>query len=274
MKTTTSGCSESKKWAVNWSPLPIFNNQIFTRGSSIYIESVGSPVALPLEDVRFAYQTALSLWAIALQDRKKDLGTEVMKYIDQSTASGGSVNLFTPPQVIRVDCPENALAIVKWYSSRGAVFPEYESDYVAKAQVQGRTILLNANDNRFHADKDYWKTLGPENINLVTVFVHEIGHSFGLPDRFDSEPSVMNPEYVIDRLNQLVSPQEADTFAFAQVLKASIQGSAPGAFNAENCAGLRCKKAHSSRIEDELRPMSGLPETGPRLGSNNVRTRG
>jgi len=238
-KPHSSFCSESKQFAVSWSPAPIFNNQVFTRGASIYIDVIGRLRGLSEEDVRFAYQSALSLWAIALQEAKSSLAPELQKYVDQSTARGGNFALFTPPQVIRMACLDNALSIVKWYAQRKDIFPIQKKDYVAMAQVQGRTVLLNANDNVFGVARND-SALSPTVVSLITVFVHELGHSFGLPDRPHSvEPSVMDPDYVIDNLNKTLSPMAADTKAFADVLKASIEGAAAGIFNAENCAGLR-----------------------------------
>ena len=83
-------------------------------------------------------------------------------------------------------------------------------------------------------------TLSGEQVNLITVFVHELGHSFGLPDRPHSpQPSVMDVEYVADNLDKLIKPTEVDLRAFAAVLKATIAGSKPGVFNISKCAGLQ-----------------------------------
>lgn len=227
-----SYCYETRKFAVNWSAVPVFNNQIFTRGSSIFIDGIGNSGGLSGEDVRFAYQTALSLWAIALQNRKSQLGPDVQKYVDQSTSSSSKFKLFTPPQVILVDCADNALSIVRWYAEK--------SSYVAKAQVQGRTVLLNTTDNAFSVQHDAVNPVPAKEINLVTVFVHELGHSFGLPDgRHSPDASVMDPVYVIDNLNKTLSPTDRDTLALVRVLEASIRGASPGVLTAEGCAGLR-----------------------------------
>jgi len=238
-KLPVSFCADAKQFAVNWSPAAVFNNQVFTTGASIYIDVIGSLRGIAKEDVRFAYQSALSLWAISLQKAKSSLAPELQQYIDNSTARGGNFALFTPPQVIRMNCAANALSIVKWYAERTNIFPVEKKDYVAMAQVQGRTVLLNANDNVFEVARTD-SPLPPKAVSLITVFVHELGHSFGLPDRPHSdEPSVMDPDYVIDNLNKTLPPTEADTRAFAAVLKASIQGAEPGVFSTEECAGLR-----------------------------------
>jgi hypothetical protein len=235
-----SFCYEKRQFAVNWSPLPVSNNQIFTRGSSIYIEKIGQFKGLSDEDVRFAYQTALSLWAIALDQRKSELPPDVQKYIEQSTSVSAKFSLFTPPQVILMDCSDNALSIVRFYAQRGDVFPPQQSDYVAKAQVQGRTVLLNANDNEFSIRRDYVNPLPANQVNLITVFVHELGHSFGLPDRpYSQSTSVMDPVFVVDRLNSTLSPSDQDALALVRVLEASIRGAAPGVLTARDCAGLR-----------------------------------
>jgi hypothetical protein len=238
-----SFCHEPKKIAVNWSPGPVFNNHIFTKGGAIYIDVIGELGGLSPEDILFAYQTALSLWTYALQDRRSSLPLELQKYIDQSTSRSASVSLFTPPQVVRVDCMDNALSVVKWYSQRANVFPLEASDYVAMAQVQGRTVLLNANDNAFVVSREYWKPLAADKVSLLTVFIHELGHSFGLPDKpHSSGASVMDPDYVVRNLNATVSPTAEDAAALVGVLKESIEGSAPGIFNAKGCLGLRRKR--------------------------------
>jgi hypothetical protein len=239
----SSFCFEPAQFAVNWSPDPVFNNQVFTKGASIYVEVVGRLEELSEEDIRFAYQSAISLWAIALQKARASLAPELQKYIDNSTARGGKVTLFTTPQVIRVRCPDNALAVVKWYAERGDVFTLERRDYVAMSQVEGRTVLLNANDNVFGVARDN-KVMTGTIVSLISVFVHELGHSFGMPDRpHSAEISVMDPDYVIDNLNKTVSPTQFDTQAFAALLKASITGAAPGVFNAQGCAGLRRRRS-------------------------------
>jgi hypothetical protein len=239
----SSFCSEPAQFAVNWSVAPVFNNQIFTKGASVYVEVIGKLDGLSEEDVRFAYQSALSLWAIALHDARASLEPELQEYIEKSTARGGKFALFMPPQVIRVQCADNALAVVKWFAERRGVFTPQKKDYVAMAQVQGRTVLLNANDNVFMVARDN-ATLSGSVVSLISVFVHELGHSFGMLDRaHSSEASVMDPDYVIDNLNKTLSPTPVDTRAFANLLKASIGGAAPGVFNAEGCAGLRRRAA-------------------------------
>jgi hypothetical protein len=224
---------------VNWSVNPVFNNQIFTKGASIYIEAIGEISGLSEEDIRFAYQSALSLWAIALQQARASLEPELRQYIEQSTARGGNFALFTPPQVIRMKCADNALAVVKWYAERRDDFTPERKNFVAMAQVQGRTVLLNANDNVFMVSRND-EALPPTVVSLISVFVHELGHSFGMKDRAHSnEASVMDTVYVIDNLNKTLSPTPLDASMFAILLKASIEGAAPGVLNAEGCAGLR-----------------------------------
>jgi len=239
----TSFCFEPPQFAVNWSPDSIFNNQVFTKGASIYVEVIGKLEDLSEEDIRFAYQSAISLWAIALHNARASLTPELQKYIENSTARGGTVTLFTPPQVIRVQCADNALAVVKWYAERGEIFPLDRKSYVAMAQVEGRTVLLNANDNVFGVARG-GAALPSTVVSLISVFVHELGHSFGMPDRpHSAEVSVMDPDYVIDNLSSTLSPTPFDTGAFATLLKASITGAAPGVFNSAGCAGLQRRRS-------------------------------
>jgi hypothetical protein len=233
-------CVDPMQVAVNWSVTLVYNNQIFTKGSSIYVQVVGQLRGVSEEDIRAAYNTALGAWAYALQGARSSLEPELQKYVDESTARSANFILVTPPQVLRMRCIDNALAVVKWYAERQDVFPLDRSDYVAMAQVEGRTVLLNANDNVFgvvQGNQDLRET----EVSLVAVFVHELGHSFGMPDRpHSAEPSVMDPYYVFTHIVKgYLAPTPFDSQVFAGLLKQSIAGAAPGVLNATECAGLR-----------------------------------
>jgi hypothetical protein len=234
-------CFEPEQWAVNWSVEPVFNNQIFTKGFAIYVSSESSLQDEVTEKLRVAFGTALSLWASTLQEHRNELPADLRSYVDRSTSSSSKYVLYTPPQVIRVSCRENALLIVNWVTKRNEIFPRGQG-YVARAQLQGRTILLNASEYQFGYRPDFLNPLAPDVINLISVFVHELGHCLGLPDDSADPGSVMNPNHVASMINETVSPSPGDFRNFVTSLRASVSGTSPGFFDVKDCAGLVVKK--------------------------------
>jgi hypothetical protein len=233
-------CYEPKRVAVNFSLKPVYNNKIFTRGFTFYLDVIGNaPTDISTEDVSRAFGAALTLWASKLLALRPKLDPQLASYVDASLARSSKAILFVPPQVVQVDCPENALMIVKLYKVRDRkLFPQ-NSGYVAKAQLEGRTILLNGLDFQFRSDLDTRMFLKDNKINLTTIFAHEIGHSFGLSDINGNNEavSIMNADNIIDNLAG--GPTDNDGLAFVEVLRKTITGSRPGEFNPSECAGLR-----------------------------------
>lgn len=229
-------CYDPMQLAVNWSPVPVSDNRIFTRGSSLYVDSRGPSAADP-ESLRAAFSTALALWASSLAMNRDLLDDQLKAYVGQSTSASQSFRLFVPPQVVRVKCAENALMVVIWLSGSEPPFGPGKQDLIALSQLQGRTLLLNAHDNQFAYRPDFARPVDSGHVNLVSVFVHELGHSFGLPDR-GAGTSVMNPDYVTADDTKAVEPTRLDVADFARVLRESIVGTRPGFFNAADCAGL------------------------------------
>lgn len=249
-------CFEPLQFAVNWALEPVFNNEIFTKGFSIYIRSRELVPAQRSEEITRALGTALTLWGSTLEKNKDDLPPQLRSYIEHSTARGGQVILYTPPQVIQVQCPENATLIVDWVS-RDGIFPKGQG-YVAEAQLQGRTVLLNASENTFGYRPDIANPLPPDTASLVSVFVHEMGHCLGLRDEVDDATSVMNPNYVARVLNQTVEPSHADFLRFRSSLEASVRGTAPGFFDVKDCAGLRRPSKGNSPAQAEGKKFDSI----------------
>lgn len=234
-------CHESFKMAVNFNLEPVSKNQIFTKAFPFYFEIVGNgePEFKP-EDVMRAFGAALTGWSSTLLALRSELKPPLAEYLNsivRTTASGNI--MLIPPQVIQVDCKENALVIVKLYKERDhRLFPQ-NSGYVAKAQLEGRTILLNGLDFQYRAELDTRMLIKDNKINLTTVFAHELGHSFGLPD-IDNRTlavSIMNVESI--EKNLAGRPTKEDGTAFVTILEKAVTGARPGDFNPTECAGFR-----------------------------------
>lgn len=235
-------CVEPQQFAVNWSTDPVFNNHILTKGFAVYIESE-NPISADLRrSIVLAFGTSITLWTSLLEEHRSQLNETLQSYVASSVSHGKTITLFTPPQVIEVSCPENALLVISWLNGKNHVFPVNQG-YIARAQLQGRTILINSNENDFGYRADFMNPLAAGTANLISVFAHEFGHCLGLPDDTTDPTSVMNPTKVGIKLNQVVLPSSSDFERLRSSLEASIAGSAPGFFDVKNCAGLRRVKS-------------------------------
>ncbi len=224
----------------DFSVKPIFNNQIFTNGLTVFFEEVGSGKSdLRASLVSEALGNALMMWMSALQDIRPTLVPPLSGYVDSLLHKAGNHTVLIPPQVLQVHCKDNAVMIVRFYKVRDEqLFPE-KARYVAKAQLEGRTILLNGVDFGYRNDLNTSDLVKEAKINLVILFAHELGHSFGLPDA-DKEShklSIMNVESVVRNL--VGRPQKIDGLDFAAILKKTVRGSGPGVFNPSECTGFK-----------------------------------
>lgn len=234
-------CFEAARWAVNWSDEPVRRNQILRRGASVFVETLGTPSSPPSDvDVREALGHAFTMWISALHKQRARLSEPLRAYLDSifSCGQSGGPCLLTPPQVVQNHCPGISQFIVREFFVRDGVFPEGEKDFVAKAQLEGRTIALNFNDFRFtnlFQDRVPLVSGAPLTVSLVTILTHELGHALGLGHAAAGVESVMSDEY--SRLP--AEPSAEDAMELASVLEKDIQGLPAGELNAETCAGLK-----------------------------------
>lgn len=130
-------CHEPFKMAVNFSLKPVYNNKIFTRGFTFYLDVIGPASQVAPADFAQAFGAALTLWASKLLALRPKLPPELASFVDSALARSKSYTLFTPPQVVQVDCPENAVMIVKLYKVRRPDLFPLRSGYIAKA-IRGK----------------------------------------------------------------------------------------------------------------------------------------
>jgi hypothetical protein len=231
-----SFCFERFRPVVNFGVEPIFNNEIFTRGFTVYVAFDG-PVgdaerARAVETVVQALRTSTLIWVSLLQENRERLPERLREYLGTVVARASSYQLLSSPGVTEVDCPAHAMMIVNWITAGQNVFPR-RREYLAKAQLQGRTILVNARDFRYRWDLRRAAALEPGEVDLITVMLHEFGHSLGLGHAPEGTASVMSSR------DPAAMPTPYDFDALVAILEKSIRGSAPGDFNLSHCSGLR-----------------------------------
>lgn len=121
-------------------------------------------------------------------------------------------------------------------TERGPAFPVEDMQLLAKAHVEGRTLLINAIDHSFVLALGALQT--PDGrYSLVSVLAHELGHAFGLDHDDAAAASIMSAAVSTMSLE----PTDADAREVARVLGREIQGSPPGALTFAGCKGLRAR---------------------------------
>jgi len=241
---TTAFCTEQRQWAVNFSYEPVLGNKILTRGLSFYLEDEHEQ---HFEDVngvgatiRDAFGTAINEWMASLQDHKQSLPMSVQQAVDKMISHSAHFALLTPPQVIQVSCKDTATFVIRYaeHDESQLINENHTGRKAARAEVAGRTLLINGVAYRCWKAKPQdvlflnpVKIGGPSCYNLVPIFVHELGHAFGLVGHVDDpvHPSVM------DSVLQPVAlrPSAADAEALARVLMQPIQGTEAGRLDAD-----------------------------------------
>jgi hypothetical protein len=143
--------------------------------------------------------------------------------------------MLVPPQVVRNYCRSTSMFVVKWVSARGGAFDGSESIFLAKAAVQGRTMLVNAVNYGFDVKLGQGVKLPDGRFNLISVVAHELGHAFGLSDIYDGSMSIMAG----DAGHMSKEPTDDDARRLAAVLEREIKGQPPGVIDLSACAGLK-----------------------------------
>ncbi|WP_456671129.1 matrixin family metalloprotease [Bradyrhizobium sp. USDA 3240] len=244
----SSFCREGRQVAVAFDYRAPLSNKILTNGFSFVLQPVGPvPDGFDVDafgtELRNAFQSGISLWTSSVKDMEARLSPALRKFLDGRTSrSANGYQLFLPPQVIRLSCPQSATFVVELGFDDPELFPRYPL-VLARAKIEGRTIALNMrafkcfkSHLKFGPDKQLSFELDDGCINLVPIMAHELGHAFGLK-HFDDETAhaLMDSQFSRDAL----APTERDTLALAAVLEQSIVGAAPGVLEFVSSSGVR-----------------------------------
>lgn len=219
----------------------LIDNYLFTKNVALYVRvpkySNAAEKSKLETQVKNAYISALTLWGVSLMLAKKDLPIAVKKYLTDYTFMNGSNGVYNAPLVDIVSCEHDASVIVSLNEKGNKIFNN-DKALVALSQMPGRYIMLNYSSHGFYYRQNSFSTSSTDSLNLVVVLAHEIGHSLGLSHNTHNDHSIMSPDF-----NDLVfGVLTKDGSNFAEVLIKSIDGPAPGVYNAFACSGLRLGK--------------------------------
>lgn len=236
-------CNESNRWKFeDYTQKPIFANQIFTKGFGVYVlfQSKKKPDKFIRDSIENSilngFRVALTNWGIALVMNKDSLSAEIKKYLDNYSFENGNNYTYNAPMVFKVDCIENANFVIQVYFKKGKKFKDDKS-VLAKAQIKGRTIIVNMQTHLICYKQGLFDVYFPNNeFNIVPILAHELGHCFGLIHD-TSGLSIM----AITTKNIARYPTQKDGLNFTKILVLKLRGTNPGYFNPTECAGLKAE---------------------------------
>jgi hypothetical protein len=245
-KYPESFCHEPVQYAVDFDYDSQLNNKILTNGFSFVIKSFGSaPQDFDKNgfgvEIKNAFQSALLLWTSGLAEKSSHLPQSVQKFIKSKQSSGGGYTVLVPPQVVQLQCKDNATFVIQLHFSEDDFFPHFPA-VLARAEIEGRTIGLNMyrfpcfrSELKFNKNKNLSFLLSDGCINLVPIITHELGHAFGLQHL--NQPgfaSLMDSKF--DKLALI--PTERDIAYLSEILEKSIIGAIPGQLSFVSSAGV------------------------------------
>ncbi|KQW47222.1 hypothetical protein ASD02_34530 [Ensifer sp. Root1252] len=237
-RVPASYCTESRMLAVNFNFETPLNNRILTNGFSFKIVENGIPPARYkreefASEVRNGFQGALTQWSVALADNDALLTPAVRHFVASRTSrSDGGYTMLLPPQVVQVQCTQNATFIIRLEFKNSPILPQRPL-MLARAKIEGRTIALNMaqfkcyrSEMKFDEKSNLRFELDDGCFNMLPILTHELGHAFGM-SHHDPDPTVhaiMDPSFSRDAL----SPRPRDVVSLVSALERTLTGATPG----------------------------------------------
>ncbi|MGZ3848420.1 MAG: matrixin family metalloprotease [Flavisolibacter sp.] len=237
-------CVESNRWKFeDYTQKPLFVNQVFAKGFAVHFifetkKSLAGPVGDSVKrSILNAFRVALTNWGVSLILNEDSLPDYLKNYINDFSFKKDGISTYNAPMVFEVACPENANFIIRIYYVKSGTFPD-ANNVLAKAQIKGRTILMNFKDHHLQFDQRLFDLKDAyQRINLVPVLAHELGHCFGLTHVNNDGLSIM--ANALPKLSRF--PTKSDGKLLANILTEHIMGTSPGYFSPNECQGLYTK---------------------------------
>jgi hypothetical protein len=120
-------CVEYRQFAANFSYETPLNNRVLTKGFSFFVELVPTPSSnsiMSMDDlqklVRDGFAAAIGMWTSEMWRRREHYDARLASFLETlvSRSKDNAYILFTPPQVISLDCPQSATFIIRIFSEK------------------------------------------------------------------------------------------------------------------------------------------------------------